>query len=308
LINGLPLTLAISNCYIFVEGKPLLRDSDAPMAARYWSSPGYLRAAQTKLAAGRDFEPGDENEHSPAVLVNQTFAREMFPGENALGKRFRYCDQASEPREIVGIVEDGKYRALSEAPMPAVFTPLTQFPGLTGTIVARSSLPEAEVAGMIRRAALEVEPALVLFNVGSLSEQLGLAILPAGVAATALGAFGLLAIVLAATGLYGVMAYAVSRRTREIGIRISLGASSTIVLRLVLGRTATLIAAGTALGLAITLAAGGFLAPVLYGVTARDPLAFLLALVLMAVVGSIACFVPARRALRVDPLIALRSE
>lgn len=308
LINGLPLTLAISNCYIFVEGKPPLRDSDAPMAARYWSSPGYLRAAQTKLIAGRDFEMRDETEHSPAVLVNQTFATQLFPGENAIGKRFRYCDQASEPREIVGVVEDGKYRALNEAPIPAVFTPLTQFPGLMGTIVARSSLPEADVAGMIRRAALELEPTLLLFDVGSVSEQLGLALLPAAVAATALGAFGLLAIVLAATGVYGIMAYAVSRRTREIGIRMSLGASSSIVLRLVLSRTATLIAIGTVSGLALTLAAGRFLEPVLYGVTARDPIAYLLAILLMAAVASIACVVPARRAIKVDPLIALRSE
>jgi predicted permease len=308
LISGLPLTLAISNCYIFVEGKPPLLDSDAPMAARYWSSPGYLRAAQTKLIAGRDFEARDETEHSAAVLVNQTFAQQMYPGENAIGKRFRYCDQASEPREIVGIVEDGKYRALSETPMPAVFSPLAQFPGLMGTIVARSSLPEAEVAGMIRRAALELDPTLLLFDVGSVSEQLGLALLPAAVAAIVLGAFGLLAIVLAATGVYGIMAYAVSRRTREIGIRMSLGASASIVLRLVLSRTATLIAVGTVSGLSLMLVAGRFFAPILYGVSARDPIAYVLTLLLMTLVASIACFVPAQRAIKVDPLIALRSE
>jgi predicted permease len=308
LINGLPLTLAISNCYIFVEGKPPLRDSDAPMAARYWSSPGYLRAAQTKLIDGRDFDARDEVETSRAVLVNQAFARQLFPGENAIGKQFRYCDQASEPREIVGIVEDGKYRTLDEEALPAVFTPLTQFTMQTGTIVARSSLPEAEVAGMIRRAVLDIEPTLFLFDVGSMSEQLRLALLPAAVAATALGAFGLLAMALAATGVYGIMAYAVSRRTREIGIRMSLGASSAIVLRLVLDRTAILIAVGTVSGLGLTLAAGGFLGPLLYGVSARDPIAYLVTLLLMALVGVLACLVPARRALKVDQLIALRSE
>jgi hypothetical protein len=278
------------------------------MAARYWSSPGYLRAAQTKLIDGRDFDARDEVETSRAVLVNQAFARQLFPGENAIGKQFRYCDQASEPREIVGIVEDGKYRTLDEEALPAVFTPLTQFTMQTGTIVARSSLPEAEVAGMIRRAVLDIEPTLFLFDVGSMSEQLRLALLPAAVAATALGAFGLLAMALAATGVYGIMAYAVSRRTREIGIRMSLGASSAIVLRLVLDRTAILIAVGTVSGLGLTLAAGGFLGPLLYGVSARDPIAYLVTLLLMALVGVLACLVPARRALKVDPLIALRSE
>ncbi len=308
LINGRPLTPAISNCYIFVDGKPPLRDSDAPMAARYWSSPGYLRAAQTKLIAGRDFDKRDGTAYASAVLVNQTFARQLFPGENAIGKRFRYCDQNSEPREIVGIVEDGKYWALSEAPMPAVFSPLDQFSGLMGTIVARSSLPEADVAAMIRRAALDMEPTLFLFDVGSVSDQLGFALLPATVAAAALGAFGLLAIVLAATGVYGIMAYAVSQRTREIGIRMSLGASSSAVLSLVLSRTATLIAVGTVMGLGLMLAAGRFFAPVLYGVSARDPMAYLLTALLMAVVATIACFVPARRAIKVDPLISLRCQ
>jgi predicted permease len=309
LINALPLTLmSMSNCYIFVEGKPVLRDSDAPMAARYWASPGYLRAAQTKLIAGRDFEMRDEAENSRAVLVNQTFARQLFPGENAIGKRFRYCDQASEPREIVGIVEDGKYRTLGEAPATAVFSPLAQFPGLLGTIVARSSLPEAEVAAMIRRAALDLEPTLYLFDVGGVSEQLGLAILPAAAAATALGAFGLLAILLAATGVYGIMAYAVSRRTREIGIRMSLGASSSVVLRLVLNRTATLIGIGTVCGLGLVLATGRFLTPILYGVSTRDPIAYVLTAILMALVAAFACFIPAYRALKVDPLVALRSE
>jgi predicted permease len=307
LINGLPLTLAISNCYIYVEGKPPLRDVEAPMAARYWSGPGYLRAAQTKLLAGRDFETRDDADGMPAVLVNETFARQLFPGENPLGKRFRYCGRDGELRQIIGVVEDGKYRSLGESPLPAVFSPLAQFPGLTATVVARSALPETEVAGMLRRVLMDMDPNLPV-DAGSMSDQLRLAMLPATVAATALGSFGVLAVVLAATGVYGVMAYAVSRRTREIGIRVALGACPMQVMRLVLRRAVMLISTGTVAGLALALAAGRFFAPILYGISARDPMTYALTILLMAGVAAGACYVPSRRAIKVDPVTALRAE
>jgi len=308
LINGLPLTLAISNCYIYVEGKPALRDADTRMAARYWTSPGYLRAAQTRLIAGRDFDTSDETDRSRSVLVNQTFAQELFPGENPLGKRFRYCDRNSDPREIVGVVEDGKYRSLGESPLIAVFSPLAQYPGLQRNIIARSSLPESDVVGMVRRAVQELDPSMALFDAGSVTDILAYALLPARVTATALAAFGLLAVVLTATGVYGVMAYAVSRRVREIGIRMALGASPANVLRLVLGRAIMLITVGTVGGLLLALAAGRLFNPILYQVSATDPLTYILSIALLVTIAAIACIVPARRAIRVDPVNAIRAE
>jgi ABC-type antimicrobial peptide transport system permease subunit len=176
------------------------------------------------------------------------------------------------------------------------------------TLVARSPLPEAETVRLLRRAVAEIDPTLTIYDAGSLTSALALALFPARLVAVVLASFGLLAVVLAATGVYGIMAYAVSRRTREIGIRMALGAAPSQVLRVVLSRTAVLVAIGTAFGLAIALAAGKFFGQILYGVSARDPLTYASAMALMAAVAFIACWVPARRAIKVDPLTALRTE
>ncbi len=307
-ISGLPLSLNWNNSGIVVEGKPAPRAADVTMAAMFDISPGYLRAAQTKLIAGRDLEDGDKQGGRRVVLVNETFARKLLPGENPIGKRFRHDPVQGEWREIVGVVEDGKYRSLGEAPMPAVFQPVAQSWNSTITLVARSSMPEDQIVGLLRRAIAALDPALSTFNGGSLTEQLGLVLFPARIAATILSAFGFLAIVLAATGVYGVMAYAVSRRTREIGIRMALGANPSQVLGVVLSHTALLLAIGTAAGIALALAAGRLFSAILYGVSARDPWTYALVVALMSVVAFIACWFPARRAITVDPVTALRTE
>jgi ABC-type antimicrobial peptide transport system permease subunit len=160
----------------------------------------------------------------------------------------------------------------------------------------------------LRRAVAELDPSLTIYDAGSLTSELALALFPARLVAVVLASFGLLAVVLAATGVYGIMAYAVSRRTREIGIRMALGAAPAQVLRVVLSRTAVLVGLGTSIGLAISLAAGKFFGQILYGVSARDPLTYACAISLMALVAFVACWVPARRAINVDPLTALRTE
>jgi ABC-type antimicrobial peptide transport system permease subunit len=169
-------------------------------------------------------------------------------------------------------------------------------------------MPEHEAAALLRRAVLEIDPGITVTDVGSVTDQLGLALLPAKIAAYVLSAFGLLALVLAATGVYGVMAYAVSRRTREIGIRMAIGAAPVQVLRVVFSRAGMLLAIGMAAGLAMTLVGGKFFSQILYGVSARDPLTFTLAIALMVVVAIAACWFPARRAMAVDPVTALRTE
>jgi len=307
MIDGLPLTLNISYSTIFIEGKPEARPGDTPQANMYNITPGYLRAAGTKLVAGRDVDARDTKDAPPVVLVNEAFAKQLLPGEDPVGKRFRY-DKKGRWMQIAGVVEDGKYRSLGEKPSPTVFQDIVQEYRSNVTLVARSPLPEAETTRQLRRAVAELDPSLTIYESGSVTSRLALALFPARLVAVVLASFGLLAVVLAATGVYGIMAYAVSRRTREIGIRMALGAAPSQVLRVVLMRTAVLLGIGTVLGLAMSLAGGQFFAQILYGISPRDPLTYFSAIGLMASVAFIACWVPARRAIKIDPLTALRTE
>ena len=307
LTAGIPLSPHWNLSGILIEGKPLPKAADTPLAAMYQVSPGYFRAAGTKLISGRDFNDNDKKGAPLVAIVNEAFVRQLFPGENPLGKRFHH-QQNGPWQEIIGVVEDGKYRSLGERPMLAVFQSSDQNIPEDATIVARSTLPEEEVAAMLRRAVNSLDPAMPVYDAGSLTDQLGFVLFPARIAATILGAFGVLAMVLAATGVYGIMAYAVARRTREIGIRMALGARSSQVLGVVFSRTAMLVGIGTGVGVALALAAAGMFSQILYGTSAADPLTYTLAIVMMAAVAFLACWLPARRATRVDPVTALRTE
>jgi predicted permease len=306
-IDGLPLTLSISNNAIFLEGKPEPRPGDVPMANTYIITPGYVQAMRTRLEAGRDLDQRDTKDAPLTALVNEAFARQLLPGVDAVGKRFRHST-TGKWIQIAGVVEDGKYRSLGDAPSPTVFEPMDQNWSPVETLIARSTLSESETVRLLRGAVAELDPSLTVFNDGSLTSALGLALFPAKLVAVVLASFGFLAVVLAATGVYGIMAYAVSRRTREIGIRMALGAAPSQVARAVLARTALLLGVGAAIGFAMAYAGGQFFGQILYGISAHDPLTYLCAIALMAVVAFIACWAPARRAIKIDPLNALRSE
>jgi predicted permease len=307
IIDGLPLTLNISNSGIVLEGKPEPRPGDLPVANMYYITPGYLEAMRTHLIAGRDLDRRDTEDAPRVALVNEAFVRQLLPGEDPVGKRFHH-GTPGKWIQIAGVVEDGKYRSLGETPSPTVFEPIEQGWNPSQTLVARSRLSDTETVDAIRRAVAEVDPSLTIFNDGSLTSALGLALFPAKLVAVILASFGLLAVVLAATGVYGIMAYAVSRRTREIGIRMALGADPSEVARVVLARTAMLLAVGISMGFALSYAGGQFFGQILYGISAHDPLTYLCAIALMVLVAFVACWVPARRAIRVDPLTALRTE
>ncbi len=307
IIDGLPLTLNISNSGILLEGKAEPRAGDVPTANMYHITPGYLRAMHTRLVAGRDLDERDTKDAPPVALVNEAFVAQLMPGENPVGKRFRHST-SGKWIQIAGVVEDGKYRSLGETPSPTVFQSMEQTWNTNQTLVARSPLAAAETVRLLRGAVTELDPSLTVFADGSLTSALGLALFPAKLVAVVLASFGLLAVVLAATGVYGIMAYAVARRTREIGIRMALGAAPTDVARVVLRRTAMLLAVGMAIGFAMAFAAGKFFGQILYGISARDPFTYLCALALMAVVAFVACWVPARHAIHLDPLKALRAE
>jgi predicted permease len=304
---GLPLTLDPGNGAVYLEGKPEPRPGDVPIAGRFAVTPGYLAAMHTRLVAGRDVDPRDKKGATPVALVNETFVRQFLAGEEPIGKRLRHS-RDGKWIQIAGVVEDGKYWSLGESSTPAVFEPIEQQWSQSQTLVARSPMPEAETLRLMRRAVLELDPSLTVFEDGSLTSALGIALFPAKFSAIVLASFGLLAVVLAATGVYGIMAYAVSRRTREIGIRMALGAAPLQVARTVLARTAIMLAVGVGIGLAMAFAGGRFFKLILYGISAHDPTTYLCAMALMSAVAFIACWLPARRAIQVDPVTALRTE
>lgn len=306
LTDSIPMSMNWNNDEIFVEGKPEPKAADVPLAAMFTVDPGYLPAMHTRLISGRNFDQHDGPNSTPVAIVNQAFATQLLPGEDPLGKRFK--SSGGPFLQIVGVVETGKYRSLGEEPKPAVFLPLAQNYDSNTVLIARSTLPEDQVAATLRRAVIELDPGIALYSNGGIANELTLVLLPAKVAAYVLGAFGLLAIVLASTGVYGLMAYAVARRTREIGIRMALGAGYGSVLRVVLSRTAILVGAGVFGGIALALAGARIFSEILYGVSATDPLSYTAAGILMVLIAVIACLVPARRAISVDPVTALRTE
>jgi predicted permease len=306
--SGLPLTVTSdSGDPIYLEGKPEPRKGDAPVAYRYTVTPGYLEAMHTRLVAGRDLDQRDKQDTTLVALVNEEFVRRFLPGEDPIGKRFRHST-TGKWIQIAGVVEDGKYYTLAEARELAIFEPIEQRWSQDQTLVARSSMPETETLRLMRRAVLEIDPSLTVFDDGSLASAIGWALFPARLVGAVLASFGALAVILAATGVYGVMAYAVSRRTREIGIRMALGAAPSQVARAVLTRTAIMLAVGVAIGLALAFAAGTFFSQILYGVSAHDPATYLCAIAFMSGVAFVACWLPARRAIHVDPITALRTE
>ncbi len=306
--SGLPLapTNQLGDS-IYLEGKPEPRPGEVPGANLYAITPGYLQAMHTPLIAGRDLDQRDGKDAPAAALVNETFVRRLLAGENPIGKRFRHSATGNWI-QIAGVVADGKYSSLSESPQIAIFEPIQQRWHQAQTLIARSSTAGTGTIRLMRRAVLELDPSLTVFDDGSLTGALRLMLFPAKLAAVVLGSFGALAVILAATGVYGIMAYAVSRRIREIGIRMALGAAPRQVARAVLTRTAKLLAVGIAIGFAMAFAAGNFFSQILYGISAHDPFTYVSAAALMAVVAFVACWAPARRAIHIDPLTALRAD
>ena len=309
LISNMPLRTGEDNTVFSRADRPVPPRAEWRAAIIYNASPGYFRAAGTRLLQGQDFNVHDKQGAPLVLVVNEALAHLLFPNESAIGKRIRLsADSKDRGAEIIGVVETGKYEHLGEDPHPAIFQPIEQSGTSYTTLVARTALPPPTATAQLRKAVLDLDPELTLVGVGSLQEQLGLPLFPARIVAVVLGIFGTLALVLAATGLFALMAYAVSRRTREIGIRMAIGALPRQVLSSVLRRTTILFLAGLGTGALVTLAAGRLLSAVLYGVSAHDPMTYLLAVILMAAVALAAAWNPARRAVRVDPASVLRES
>jgi predicted permease len=307
LIDVLPLSLNFSSDGIYIEGEPKPKASDAPIAYAYAVSADYFHTMQTGLLMGREFDARDKRDGRRVAIVNRAFVSKLLRGRAPLGRRFM-TGPDGKPIEIVGVAEDGKYFSLTEGRKPAFWSPLEIEYSPTASLVARTRLSGPQTVRLIEDAVRNLDPAIALYGTGTLVEHLDLPLFPAHIAATVLGAFGVLALILAATGIYGVMAYAISSRTREIGIRMAIGASQGQVLAIVGRRALLLIGSGTAIGLGAALAAGRLLSRILYGVEPTDPLTFATVILLMVVIASLACWIPAQRAIRINPITALRQE
>jgi ABC-type antimicrobial peptide transport system permease subunit len=272
----------------------------------YTVSPAYLGAIGTRLLAGRDFTWHDDAQSPAVAIVNQTFARQILKTADPVGKRFREYNRAAV--EVIGVVEDGKYQTLTESPKPVVFRAAAQMYDEATVLVVRSALPEAEMARALRQTMASLDAQLPLYALGSVRQMVDLAYLPARAATVALGAFGALALMLAITGIYGLAAYTVSRRVREIGIRVAVGARGWQVLRSVLGRLGVMLTLGSTAGLALGLGSARLLASIVYHATPHDPWVLGGVGVTMTAVALISAWIPARRAISVDPIRSLRHE
>jgi predicted permease len=268
----------------------------------------YFETMGIALRQGRAFTTQDNASAPPVVVISEAFARRYFGGQNPLGKRLRLGGANAPWREIVGVVRDSKYRTLSEDPMPFIYQPLAQNHETGMTLLVRTAGNPLGVSAAVRSAVQSLEKNLPLNDLQPLTRLLDSALYPARMGAALLLILGLLALLLAAVGLYGVMAYTVAQRTREIGVRMALGAQTRDVLRLVLKEAMTLVTFGIAIGWSGAAALTRLLANFLYGISALDAVTFTAIPVVLALVALLASYLPARRAASIDPLLALRYE
>ena len=308
LSNFVPLTMNINSNNIFIEGAPQERGANIPQSMTSSASPGFIAALGAELLEGRDFTEQDGDTKLRTAVVNETFARRFWPGQSAVGKRFSFKGAAGPWIEVAGLLRDGKYFSLSEGATPFVYINLRPENGGYLTLIVRTASDPQGMIAAIRNEFQQLDANLPVYGVKTMTEHMALPLFPARVAATLLGGFGLLALILAAIGIFGVMSYAVSQRTREIGIRMALGASGGRILRLVIGQGVKLIVFGMGIGLASAFAGTRLMSSLLYGVSATDSVTFALIALLLTGVALFACYLPARRATKVDPMIALRYE
>ena len=270
-------------------------------------TPNYFQTLQIPLVKGRDFTPQDTKSSQRVVIVSETFVNRYWPNQEALGKQLN-SDLTHEWFTVIGVARDSKVNGLNEKPTPFLYLPQYQVYRATMIVLARTNGDPLAAGKTVEKTIHELNADLVVFDITTLELREQIASFGQRVAGTFVGAFGLLALVLAAVGIYGVTSYTTRQRTHEIGIRMTLGASKQDVLRLVLGHGLRLTLIGVILGLAASFALTRFLTSLLLGVTSTDALTFSSVALLLCAVALLACFIPARRAMRVDPMVALRYE
>lgn len=307
-----PLGDAESDDAIYIEGQPPVPGRPATRLFDNQVSPGYFETMQIPVLRGRTFTEADnDNKSAPLVaVINQTMARGFWPNQNPVGKRFKLDHRSNPWTQVVGVVRDGKYNSVMGATPPYFYVPLAQDYSALQTLQVRTAEPPAAMAREVERQIHELAPDLPVFDVQTMDEALDS---PYGLLNFQLGAgiaavVGILGLILAVIGVYGVVSYAASRRTREIGIRVALGARTGQIMKMVFGQGLLIVGLGVFFGLLAACAAVQVLKGLLYGVSAYDPFTFVGVAILLALVSLLACYIPARRAAKVDPMVALRHE
>jgi predicted permease len=307
LVDRLPLYYGANGTHVFTDKSSDLRPSNAAAETVVYNiSPEYFDAAQTTLLAGRPLSWHDDKTAPPVAVVNREFASKIFgSATNALGGYFKRPDGTRI--QVVGIVEDGKYGSLAEDPQAAMFLPFLQSPANEMCLVVRSNGDSQQLAPAIKNAVTQLDAGLP-FGIRTWNQELESALFPSRMATLSLGVLGAMGAMLSITGIFGMAAYSVSKRLRELGIRMALGAQPREVLQAALGRAVKLLAFGSAAGLLLGILASRVLASIVYQATPRDPLVLAGVVLAMSLLGLLATWIPAQRALSIDPMILLREE
>jgi predicted permease len=307
---SVPMGSTLGNQPVYIEGRRVPSGQRAPGAFFNSVDAPYFETLRIRVLLGRAFTDADSETSPRVAIVNETMARHFWPGENPIGKRFSLTSDAGPFVEIIGVARDGKYRVLAEDPQPYFYVPLTQHFTAQRTLQIRSSMPPDSLAPIVQREIQALDANDPIEEIQTMKESLGgtLGYFIYRVGAALAAAMGLLGLLLAVVGVYGVVSYAATQRTQELGIRMALGASPRQILSLLLKQGIQLVAAGLLFGLAGAWALTRAMSSMLVGVSPSDPLTYLSVSALLSSITLLACWIPARRALRVDPTVALRYE
>jgi putative ABC transport system permease protein len=307
-VDSLPMSGRYNSGGFQIVGQPPFEKGKEPHTVWRVATPNYFAAVGTELRKGRFFNAQDDAQAPRVALVNEAFAARYLKGMDAVGQRARFYDAKAAPTEVIGVVADVMNEDLDGMEEPGVYFPFAQSPSPNMTLVIRESGDHTRIAPAVRATLAALDPRLPLSEIKTMGQVVYERRSPKEVMMWGMGAFAVIALLMAAVGTYAVMAYAVAQRTHEIGVRMALGALPADVLKLVLRRGLSLVLLGVGFGLAGAYALTRALEGLLYKVTATDPLTFIGVSLLLALVALLACYVPARRAMKVDPMVALRCE